>query len=53
MQMKNEVDHLLMDLDRSVLLTAKHNDMVQKVMEKFDAALSQCERNGTTAKLWT
>ncbi|CAG9818117.1 unnamed protein product [Phaedon cochleariae] len=49
---RSEVDHLLMDLDRSVLFTAKDNDMVKKVMEKFDAALNQCERNGPTAKLW-
>ncbi|KAK2578572.1 hypothetical protein KPH14_012006, partial [Odynerus spinipes] len=50
---RNEVDHLLMDLDRTVVLTAKENNVVKKLIEKFDAALHQAESNGPTAKLWT
>lgn len=50
---RNEVDDLLMELDRTVVLTARENDLITTVFEKFAAALNQAESNGPTAKLWT
>ncbi|KAL4720304.1 hypothetical protein ACJJTC_001834 [Scirpophaga incertulas] len=42
-----------MDSDRTIVLTANENNVVKTVLDKFDAALNKCERNGPTAKLWT
>lgn len=48
-----EMDNLLRDSDRTVVLGVNENIIVQKVLDKFDAALNECEKNGPTAKLWT
>lgn len=49
---RNEVDNLLMDADRSIILKPADNDVVNIMMDKFYAAINGTERSGPTAKLW-
>lgn len=46
------MDHILSDLNRSVILTATENVSFCNVARKFQEELKKIEKNGPTAKLW-
>lgn len=47
-----EIEKMLSENDRSLILFARENETVQIVSAKFKTALNNLERAGLTAKLW-
>lgn len=48
---RHELDYILMDSDRTIIFAASKSEFINKIIQKFEAALNETERSGPTAKL--